>query len=199
MKSFMFIHPFFYDTFIRLLYLDGLKILKKIVGVKKSVFEAGCGYGRLKKYIDPSCSYSGIDLNKKFITFGRKKNRDIHVGNVLDVNQYRDSDVILLADILHHLPLKDAGKLLAIAVRFAREKILIIEPTFVIIGAYNNFFSRIIGKIMKWLDADGINEIEKWLTRDEYDALFKSLKESNNIKEMRITHFRRHHFVEMLV
>ncbi|MDQ1350247.1 MAG: hypothetical protein QG657_548 [Acidobacteriota bacterium] len=199
MKSFMFVHPFFYDTFIRLLYLDGLKILKKIVGVKKNVFEAGCGYGRLQKYIDPSCSYSGIDLNKKFIAFGRKRNRDIHVGNVLDVSRYRDSDVILLADILHHLTLNDARKLLAIAVRFAREKILIIEPTFVIIGSYNNFFSRIIGKIMKWLDADGINEIEKWLTRDEYDALFKSLKESNNIKEMRITHFRRHHFVEMLV
>lgn len=199
MKSFMFVHPFFYDTFIRILYFDGLKILKKIVGMKKNVFEAGCGYGRLQKYIDPSCSYSGIDLNKKFIAFGRKRNRDIHVGNVLDVSQYRDSDVILLADILHHLTLNDARKLLAIAVRFAREKILIIEPTFVIIGSYNNFFSRIIGKIMKWLDADGINEIEKWLTRDEYDALFKSLKESNNIKEMRITHFRRHHFVEMIV
>jgi SAM-dependent methyltransferase len=199
MKSFMFVHPYFYDTFIRILYFDGLKILKKIVGVKKKVFEAGCGYGRLQKYIDPSCSYSGIDLNKKFIAFGRKRNRDIHVGNVLDVNQYRDSDVILLADILHHLTLKDARKLLAIAVRFAREKILIIEPTFVIIGSHNNFFSRIIGKIMKWLDADGINKIEKWLSRDEYDALFKSLKESNNIKEMRITHFRRHHFVEMIV
>ncbi len=199
MKSFMFVHPYFYDTFIRILYFDGLKILKKLVGVKKNVFEAGCGYGRLQNYIDTSCTYSGIDLNKKFIEFGRKRNRDIHVGNVLDVSQYRDSDVILLADILHHLTLKDAGKLLAIAVRFAREKILIIEPTFVIIGSYNNFISRIIGKIMKWLDADGINEIEKWLTRDEYDELFKSLKESNNIKEMRITHFRRHHFVEMIV
>jgi SAM-dependent methyltransferase len=199
MKSFMFVHPYFYDTFIRILYFDGLKILKKLVGMKKNVFEAGCGYGRLQNYIDPSCTYSGIDLNKKFIEFGRKRNRDIHVGNVLDVDQYRDSDVILLADILHHLTLKDAGKLLAIAVRFAREKILIIEPTFVIIGSYNNFFSRIIGKIMKWLDADGINQIEKWLTREEYDELFKSLKESNNIKEMRITHFRRHHFVEMIV
>lgn len=195
----MYIHPRIYDTFIRVLYFDGLKILKKIVGMKKSVFEAACGYGRLQKYIDPSCTYTGIDLNEKFIAFGRKKNRNIHVGHVLDVNQYRDSDVILLADILHHLTLKDARKLLAIAASFAREKILIIEPAFVRIGAKNNFFSRIIGRIMKWLDADGINEIEKWLSRDEYDAFFKSLKESNNIKEMRITHFRRHHFVEMIV
>jgi len=199
MRSFMYVHPHIYDTFIRVLYFDGLKILKKIVGVKKSVFEAACGYGRLQKYIDPSCTYTGIDLNEKFVEFGRKKNRDIRVGNVLDVNQYRDSDVILLADILHHLAVKDAGKLLAIAVRFAREKILIIEPAFVKIGAQNNFLSRIIGRIMKWLDADGFNEIEKWLSRDEYDVFFKSLKEANNIREMRITHFRRHHFVEMIV
>ncbi|MCX6580875.1 MAG: class I SAM-dependent methyltransferase [Candidatus Aminicenantes bacterium] len=199
MRSFMYVNPHIYDTFIRVLYFDGLKILKKIVGVKKSVFEAACGYGRLQKYIDPSCTYTGIDLNEKFVEFGRKKNRDIRVGNVLDVNQYHDSDVILLADILHHLTVKDSGKLLAIAVRFAREKILIIEPAFVKIGAQNNLFSRMIGKIMKWLDADGFNEIEKWLSRDEYDAFFKSLKEANNIREMRITHFRRHHFVEMIV
>lgn len=195
----MYKHPLLYDFGIRFLYFDGMRIVKKLIGEKKSVFEAGCGYGRMQKYLDPSCSYSGIDLNEKFIEFGRKKNRNIKVGDVLDENLYRESDVILLADILHHLTINDIKKLLAISVRHAREKIVIIEPVFVKIGSKNNFFSRIIAKFMAWLDADGFNEIEKWMSRAEYDELFASLKESNNIKEMKITHFRNHDFVEMYV
>lgn len=199
MRSFVYIHPRIYDFAIRFLYLDGLKIVKKLIGEKKSVFEAACGYGRMKKYMDSSCSYSGIDLNEKFVEFGRKKDLDIKVGNVLDVNQYRNSDVILLADILHHLTLPDIKKLLSIAVQFAREKVLIIEPVFVNIGSRKNIFSRAMAKFMVWMDSDGFNEIEKWMSRAEYDALFHSLKESNNIKEMKITHHRNHDFVEMYV
>jgi len=199
MRSFVYIHPRIYDFAIRFLYFDGLKIVKNLIGGKKSVFEAGCGYGRMQKYIDPSCIYSGIDLNEKFIEFGRKKNRDIKIGDVLDSKQYRKSNVILLADILHHLTIKDVKKLLAIAVQYAGEKILIIEPVFVKIGSKKNILSRGIAKFMVFMDSDGINEIEKWMSRDEYDELFKSLKESNNIKEMKITHFRNHDFVEMFV
>lgn len=199
MRSVVYIHPRIYDFAIRFLYLDGLKILRNLIGKGKSVFEAACGYGRMQRYLDSTCTYSGIDLNEKFIEFGRKRNRDIRIGNVLDDSQYRKSDVVLLADILHHLTIPDVKRLLSIATKFAREKVLIIEPVFVKIGARNNFFSRLIAKFMIWMDSDGFNEIEKWMSRDEYDALFHSLKESNNIKEMNIIHHRNHDFVEMYV
>ncbi|MCP5106720.1 MAG: class I SAM-dependent methyltransferase [bacterium] len=199
MRSLIYLHPRIYSTLIRLLYFDGMKIVKKLVGKKKSVFEAACGYGRMQGYLDSSCSYAGIDLNEQFVEFGRKKKRDIWVGNVLDAGHYRKSDVILLSDILHHLTLKDIKKLLSIAVQYAVEKVVIIEPVFVKMGSKKNFFSRLIAKFMVFMDSDGFNEIEKWMSRDEYDALFKSLKESNNIKDMRITHFRNHDFVEMFV
>ena len=199
MRSFVYIHPRIYDFAIRFLYFDGLKIVKKLIGGGKTVFEAGCGYGRMQKYLDPSCVYSGIDLNEKFVEFGRKKNRNIKIGNVLDRKQYRKSDVILLADILHHLTIKDIKKLLTISVHNAREKIVIIEPVFVDIGSKKNVFSRAVAKFMVFMDSDGFNEIEKWMSRDEYNDLFKSLKESNNIKEMKITHYRNHDFVEMFV
>jgi SAM-dependent methyltransferase len=199
MKSLAYQHPKIYDFLIRFLYLDGLKILKNLIGEKKSVFEPGCGYGRMQKYLDPTCTYSGIDLNRQFIEYGKQRNKDITVGNVLDSGQYRMSDVILLADIIHHLTMFEVKQLLSIAVKFAREKILIIEPVFVNIGAKKNFFSRLIAKLMVYMDSDGINKIERWLSREEYDNLFYSLKESNNIKEMRITHFRKHDFVEMFL
>lgn len=199
MRSFVYIHPRLYDIAIRFLYLDGMRIVKDLIGKKKSVFEAACGYGRMQRYLDPSCTYSGIDLNEKFIEYGQKKNLDIRLGNALDSSRYRKSDVILLSDILHHLTIKDIKKLLNIAVQFALEKVVIIEPVFVKIGSKDNFISRSIAKFMVWMDSDGFNEIEKWMSRKEYDSLFTSLKESNNIKEMKITHYRNHDFVEMFV
>lgn len=198
-SSFFYQHPRLYDFGIRFLYFDGMKIVKKVIGKGKSVFEAGCGYGRMKKYLDPSCSYYGIDLNEKFVEFGKKRNRNIDIGNILDESLYRESDVILLADILHHLTAGDIRKLISISVRHAREKVVIIEPVFVNIGSKNHFLSRAIAKFMAWLDSDGFNEIEKWMSREEYDELFLSLKASNNIKEMKVTHFRNHDFVEMYV
>ncbi|MCP4215110.1 MAG: class I SAM-dependent methyltransferase [bacterium] len=188
-----------YDMLIRLLYFDGLKIVKKLIGNQKSVFEAACGYGRMIKYLEPDCTYTGIDLNETFINYGKKRNRDIKIGDILDSSYYVKSDVILLADILHHLTVSDMKKLVAIATHYAIEKILIIEPVFVKIGSRKNIFSRMVSAFMKYMDSDGFNHIDKWFSREEYDELFKNLKESNNIKEMKITHFRNHDFVEMYV
>jgi hypothetical protein len=161
------------------------------------VFEPACGFGRMKRYLHPDCEYSGIDLNTDFIRYGQKKNRDIQVGNVLDKENYRNADVILLCDILHHLKLKDIRQLLSIVVQFAREKIVIIEPTFVTIAAKNNALSHGIGKIMAAMDADGFNEIDRWMSRKEYDHLFLELKEENHISLMKVRQHRNHDFVEM--
>lgn len=199
MKSIFYKYPLIYDIGIRFLYFDGMKIIKKLIGKGKSVFEPACGYGRMKNYLYPDCTYSGIDLNETFITYGKKRKRDVKIGNVLDAKHYKEADVILLCDILHHLKLKDIYKLMAHAVKFAKEKIVIVEPTFVAIAAKKNIFSRIIGKIMSALDNDGFNRIECWFSREEYDRLFDSLKESNDISDMKITQFRNHDFVEMII
>lgn len=199
MKSIFYKYPVVYEWGIRFLYWDGLNILKDIIGRKKSVFEAASGYGRMKKYIYPDCSYSGIDLNETFIHYGRKKNRNISKGNIFDRNMYKKTDVVLLCDILHHLKKKEMFDLVAIAAEFAREKVVIIEPVFVDIGAKNNVISRFIGKIMKVMDADGFNEIERWLSKEEYHQLFHSFKEINHMKEVSIRNHRNHDFVVLTV
>lgn len=199
MKSIFFRYPSLYDIGIRFLYFDGLKILKDIIGPNKSVFEPACGFGRMKRYLYPDCIYSGIDLNEEFIRYGQKRNLDIQLGNILDSDRYRAADTILLCDILHHLKYKDILELLSIAVRFAKEKIVIIEPTFVKIASQNNWLSRFVGKVMAALDADGLNEIEHWMSRKEYDSLFQTLKDSNHIERMNIRNYRNHDFVEMFI
>jgi SAM-dependent methyltransferase len=176
-----------------------LKILKPIIGEEKEVFEPACGYGRIKRFISSTCKYSGIDLNERFVNYARRRNRDIRMGNILDSKNYKESDVIILSDILHHLSREDIRTLFSIAVRFAREKIVIVEPEFVTYAAKKNTLSRALGKFMAVMDYDGINEIEKWLSDEEYKSLFYDLKESNNIEKFKIKKFRRHYFVEMFM
>jgi len=198
MKSIFYRYPLLYDLGIQFIYFNGLKILKDIVGRRKSVFEPGCGYGRMKKYLYSDCNYSGVDLNETFIEYGKKRNRDISVGNALNERLYRESDAILLCDIIHHLN-GQKHDLVSIAVKFAREKVVIVEPLFVDLATRGNAFSRAIGKFMAVMDADGFNEIDQWLSKDEYKELFQSIKELHNIKKMKMRNFRKHIFVEMYV
>ena len=97
------------------------------------------------------------------------------------------------------MTIKDIRKLISIVVRFAREKIVIVEPEFVTLAGRKNIFSRMLGKFMSIMDYDGINEIEKWLSKEEYESLFESLKESQNIDKLKVKKFRKHYFVEMFL
>jgi SAM-dependent methyltransferase len=191
-------HPLLYELGIHFLYLNRLKILKEIVGHGMSVFEPACGFGRMKKYLYPDCAYSGIDLNEKFISFGRNKNRDIRAGDILKEENYRPADVVLLCDILHHLQMSEIHHLFQIAGKFAK-KIIIIEPTFVAIAAKKNIFSHLLGKLMTRVDSDGFNEITHWMSREEYHELFISLNVIIPILTMTIRHHYYHDFVEIVL
>jgi SAM-dependent methyltransferase len=188
-QSVFYRHPLLYELGIHFLYLNKLKILKKIVGHGQSVFEPACGFGRMKKYLYPDCAYSGIDLNDKFISFGRKKNRDIQLGDILNEENYRRADIILLCDILHHLQMPEIHRLFQIAGKFAK-RIVIIEPTFVALAARKNSFSHLLGKLMTRVD---------WMSREEYNELFISLNAVIPILSMTIRHHYYHDFVEIVL
>ena len=197
-QSVFYRHPRLYDLGIHFLYLNRLKIVKEIVGHGQSVFEPACGFGRMKKYLYPDCAYAGIDLNEKFIRFGRRKNRDIRLGNILEEENYRQADVVLLCDILHHLQRHDIHRLARIAGKFAK-RIVIIEPTFVALAANKNTFSHLLGKLMTRVDADGFNEISHWMSREEYNDLFVSLNAVIPVLTMTIRHHYYHDFVEIVL
>ena len=197
-QSVFYRHPRLYDLGIHFLYLNRLKIVKEIVGHGQSVFEPACGFGRMKKYLYADCAYAGIDLNEKFIRFGRNKNRDIRLGNILEEASYRPADVILLCDILHHLHRPDIHRLARIAGKFAK-RIVIIEPTFVALAAKKNTFSHLLGKLMTRVDADGFNEISHWMSREEYNDLFVSLNAVIPVLTMTIRHHYYHDFVEIVL
>jgi SAM-dependent methyltransferase len=194
----MFRNPWLYSLSIRLLHFDGFKKIRDIIGKEKNVFEPACGFGRLQRYLYDSCSYSGIDLNEIFINFGKKRGLDIRIGNVLEETNYIKSDIIILCDILHHLTKDKIQEVVSIATKFAKEKIVIMEPTFVGLASGKGFFSRLAAKVFARVDFDGINNIEHWFTRQDYQKLFKHLKETNKFAGMKIQISKGYYFVELI-
>lgn len=190
--------PWLYSMAIRLHHFNGFKKIKEIIGKEKNVFEPACGFGRLKRYLHDSCSYSGIDLNETFINFGRKRGLDIRKGDVLEESNYVKSDIIILCDILHHFPMNKIHRLVSISTKFAKEKVVILEPTLVRLAAGEGFFSRFLAKVFAKIDFDGINNIENWFSRRDYQKLFKYLKDTNNFIDMKIQLSRRYYFVELI-
>ena len=197
-RSIFYRHPLLYDIGIHFLYLNRLKILKDIIGHGRRVFEPACGFGRMKKYLYPDCAYSGIDLNETFVGFGRWKNRDLRMGDILKEENYRPADVILLCDILHHLQMPEIHRLFRIAGKFAK-RIVIIEPTFVALAAKKNTFSHLLGKLMTRVDSDGFNEITHWMSREETNELFTSLHTVIPVLKTTIRHHYYHDFVEIVL
>lgn len=197
-RALIFRSPWLYSMSIRLLHFDGFKKVKEIIGKEKKVFEPACGFGRLQKYLPPCCSYSGIDLNETFINFGRKRGLDIRKGDVIKEKNYIESDIIILCDILHHLTMDKIQKIVSIAKKFAKEKVVIMEPAFVGVASGKGFFSRFLAKVFAKVDYDGINKIENWFTKQNYQSLFKYLKEANNFIDMKVQLFRGYYFVELI-
>ena len=197
-RAYIFRNPWLYSLSIRLLHFDGFKKIRDIIGKEKNVFEPACGFGRLQRYLYDSCSYSGIDLNEIFINFGKKRGLDIRIGNVLEETNYIKSDIIILCDILHHLTKDKIQEVVSIATKFAKEKIVIMEPAFVGLASGKGFFSRLAAKVFARVDFDGINNIEHWFTRQDYQKLFKHLKETNKFAGMKIQISKGYYFVELI-
>ena len=197
-RAYIFQNPWLYSLSIRLLHFNGFKKIRNIIGKKKNVFEPACGFGRLQKYLYDSCSYSGIDLNEIFINFGRKRGLDIKIGDVLEEKNYIKSDIIILCDILHHLTRDNIHRVVSIAKKFAKEKVVILEPSFIGLASGKGFFSRQVAKVFTKIDFDGINKIEHWIPRQDYRKLFKHLKETNKFANMKIQISKRYYFVELI-
>jgi len=197
-RAYIFRNPWLYSLSIRLLHFDGFKKIRDIIGKEKNVFEPACGFGRLQRYLYDSCSYSGIDLNEIFINFGKKRGLDIRIGDVLEESNYIKSDIIILCDILHHLTKDKIQEVVSIAKKFAKEKVVIMEPAFVGLASGKGFFSRLAAKVFARVDFDGINNIEHWFTRQDYQKLFKHLKETNKFAGMKIQMSKGYYFVELI-
>jgi len=94
-----------------------------------SVLEPACGPAILVDYLPPSINYAGFDTNDRFIKYAQKRGINAFIGNVLNENNYKPADVIVLCDILHHLKPVDRPVLIRYCYQFAQKYLIICDPT----------------------------------------------------------------------
>ena len=100
--------------------------ISKFIGKDKRVFELGCGTSFLSGYLMQGCSYLGWDLNKNFVDNCKKRGLKVFQKNVFDFNDYPESDVIVISDVLHHIVPRD--KELIREAKKRTKKLIITEP-----------------------------------------------------------------------
>ncbi len=181
MKSLMYRSPKLYNFFMRLMhgkyFLYKYKEIARIIGKNKNVLDLGCGTGLLSKFLDKSCIYEGWDLNEDFLK--HKNDLNVKCKNVLDFNSYPDSDVIIIADLLHHITPRHEE--LLVNARKKAKYVIILEPKYNLIGGglrLGGFLYRLFDTILG--DNDGINDFEdrvNWFDgRNETFNFFLNLK-----------------------
>ncbi|MGQ4875616.1 MAG: class I SAM-dependent methyltransferase [Promethearchaeia archaeon] len=184
--------------------------ISKIIGKGKNVLDIACGTGMLAKFLHQSNVYYGIDLNHRFLKKikkdwkrGKLKPKKIVLkhSNIFDFENYprKKYDVIVLSDILHHIP--DKQELLIENVKRKANKIIICEPIavkptelkpkdkfFRIVMYFGRFFPEPLLRILDFIffDNDGINPYEK---RSEWIQTEESIK--NMFKKFGITRIYR--------
>ena len=153
------------------------KLIAKLVGNNKKVFELGCGTALLSDWLDKSCSYIGWDLNNKFINYCHNKGLNVFKKDIFDFDEYPKNDVIVISNVLHHVAHKD--KTLIYQARRKTKMLIITEPI-------KGLSYQKIPSILYWFydkifgDNDGINSLKdrkKWGfdNREDVEKYFNTL------------------------
>jgi len=163
-----------------LLYVWGLKWIHKnnfakrycymasFVRKNDLVLEPGCGPATLADFLLNNCVYRGFDTNKDFIDYALKKHSGVYLGNVLDVKNYCQANVVIACDILHHLKPTDRKRFIKNCFSSAKKLFIICEP-----GktrkAVDGIFYSLRKRLAEWSEKDGTNDfkVEYFLTRGQ--------------------------------
>lgn len=171
---FQYRHPKIYDFLIKFIYSKELMgVFSREVGKNQTVFDVAAGYGRIAKYIDSSNSYYGIDLNEIFINHGRSRGLNIEVRDIFEKGSYKQSDVFVLVDIIHHLTKEKLKELFDIVFQYANKRVIVVEPAFVDLQSKYGIWGKLVDRFFRVMDYDGFNKINRWFTDDEYTKLFE--------------------------
>lgn len=166
-------YPKLYNAMISCFYSrDLLERFGEEVGKNQTVFEVGAGYGRVARFIHPSNTYHGIDLNRRFVEFGKKRGIDLEIRDIFDASAYRKSDVFIVVDIVHHLTAEQLKTLFDLIFVNAAKKVVILEPSYDLMKRYG-VLGKFVERVFRFLDDDGINNIERLRTEEEYRQLFE--------------------------
>lgn len=179
-------HPRLYQLLIPIIHRKAvIDVFRQEVGKNVHVQDVAAGFGCMAKYIDGSNTYRGIDLNEKFVEYGQKLGLDITKASIFDPDAYTMADVAVLVDVIHHLPPDKLTGLFDLVFKNTTQKVIILEPAFLNLSKRYGKAAAPIDWLMRQLDSDGVNKIDRWLSEEEYMSFFESRFGSTYGKDFR--------------
>jgi len=149
----------------------------KYISENESVLELCAGYGEFKNYLK-SNDYAGIELNKNFVDYGKKKGYKLIQGNILDI-EFPKSDVIVMFSSFYHFI--DCSDSLIKKMKESSKKIIICEGYKCLTSSKSNILSK-IGILLTKSTADTANKrwSEEELKNFFHKFDFKNIYSENN-------------------
>lgn len=92
-----------------------------------TVLEPGCGPALLVEFLPRGSQYRGFDLNDYFVKYASRKYSGVWHGDVLDLENYSEADVVVLCDVLHHVAPDSRRSVIRYSLGAARKKLVICE------------------------------------------------------------------------
>lgn len=139
------------------------------------VLEPGCGPAMLADFLPEGVKYKGFDINERFIRYGKRKQRDVYVGNVLEPKNYCQADVVVACDMLHHLRASDRKAFIGFCFNSARKALIICEEGGKEIKA-NSLFCSLRKPLLEYFDSDGTDQMkieERWSEKELKEQMEK--------------------------
>lgn len=123
--------PYLYSHTMKLLGADRTlteiieQYIKPVSGDK--ILDIGCGPADILSYLPPDIEYTGIDFNERYIKSAREKFQGKGVfilGDIADYDfSFKESfDIVIATGVIHHLPEKEAMKLLSDGYRCLKDQ-----------------------------------------------------------------------------
>ena len=96
---------------------------------RERLLDLGCGAGGLSAAVPGE--YVGIDLNRDYIAFARRRfgdaRRRFELRELAELDGRETFDKAIMASVLHHLSDADAGNVLALLARIVRTRLVVMD------------------------------------------------------------------------
>lgn len=144
--------------------------IRSLILPGESVLDVGCGTGTLQSHLKGN-EYLGIDLNTDFVRYAKKKGRNVIHQDALEFSRYKDFDVCVITDFLHHIAPRHKEFMESVLPQ-VKKRVIVCEP-FESQGRH-----PIAKKLILMVDHDGINDSGEWMGEAELMRFYSGFNPS---------------------
>ncbi|MEH2158043.1 methionine biosynthesis protein MetW [Nostoc sp.] len=184
MKSLIYLNPTFYNLTMRLIYRNGFhnryESIASLIPENSTVLKACCGDCYLyKHYLLPkNVKYTGLDINRSFISSAKKSGINVRYNNLLSSDYIPEAEyTIIQASMYHFLP-NNVDFIYKKLFNATKKEIIIVEP----IKNFSTSSNCIIKLISRYLANPGTGHATQRFTVTTFEEF--CYRYSGNLKNL---------------